>query len=121
MAQEGTAAQMLVAISTYLKPLEEVDEFYPAHIEWLMRHYASGRLLGSGRRVPPTGGVIIARAESREEFLALLAEDPFQQNGLASYEVFEFAPGPLPRRSPQLEEFLGQPLREGRDERDERA
>jgi len=103
---------MFVAISEYLKPLEEVSQFSAAHAAWTMKHYSSGRFLGSGRRVPPVGGIIIARGESREEFLALLAEDPFQQNGLAKYEVFEFNPGPLPRRSAQLEDFLSQPLRE---------
>jgi uncharacterized protein YciI len=110
VAQKARVTQMVVAISTYLKPLEEVDKLYPAHIEWLMKHYTSGRFLGSGPRVPRTGGVILARVESREEFLALLADDPFQQNGVSRYEVFEFTPGPLPRRSPQLEDFLSQPL-----------
>lgn len=103
---EDQATQMVVAISTYLKPLEEVDRFYLAHAEWLMKHYTSGRFLGSGSRVPRTGGVILARVASREEFLALLADDPFQINGVARYEVYEFAPGPLPRRSQQLEDFL---------------
>ncbi len=101
---------MFVAISTYLKPLEEVDKFYPAHIEWLIKHFNAGRFLGSGRRVPPAGGLIIGREESRDAFLALLAEDPFQQHGLASYEVFEFTPGPLPRRSAELEAFLSRPI-----------
>ncbi len=103
---------MFVAISTYLKPLEEVDRFSAAHGAWIMNHYTSGRILGSGRRVPPVGGIILARGESKEEFLALLAEDPFQQNGLARYEVFEFNPGPLPRRSAELEVFLNKPLRQ---------
>ncbi len=64
---------MFVAISTYLKPLEEVDRFSAAHGAWIMKHYASGRILGSGRRVPPIGGIILARGESKEEFLALLS------------------------------------------------
>jgi uncharacterized protein YciI len=101
---------MFVAISTYLRPLEELDQWYPAHYEWLKKHYISGHLLGSGRRVPPVGGIILARAETRQAFLSILAEDPFQQNGLAKYEVIEFNPGPLPRRSPELEAFLSKPL-----------
>ena len=101
---------MFVAISTYLKPLEEVNNASSVHAEWLVKHYASGRVLGSGRLVPPSGGIIIARAESREEFLAFLAEDPFQQRGIAKYEVFEFNPGPLPRRSPELDAFLNKPI-----------
>ncbi len=101
---------MFVAISTYLKPLEEVDQFYPAHIEWLQKHYNAGRFLGSGRRVPPIGGLIIAREESRDAFLALLAEDPFQQHGLASYQVFEFTPRSLPLAAPELDAFLKRPI-----------
>lgn len=103
---------MFVAISVYLKPLEELDRFAAAHGAWIMKHYASGRILGSGRRVPPVGGVILARGESLEEIQAILAEDPFSQNGLAKYELFEFNPGPLPRRSPELEAFLSKPLRQ---------
>src|SRR2546423_882239 len=103
---------MFVAISTYLKPLEELDPWYPAHFEWLMKHYTSGHFLGSGRRVPPVGAIILARAENREEFLSILADDPFQQNGLAQYEIFEFTPGTFPRRSSELEAFLSKPLRE---------
>ena len=102
---------MFVAISVYLKPLEEVSRVGPEHAAWTMKHYASGRFLGSGRRVPPVGGVIIARGDDRAEFLALLTEDPFQQQGIAKYEVYEFDAGPLPRRSAELETFLDTPLR----------
>lgn len=101
---------MFVAISTYLKPLAELDQFYPAHYAWLTKHFAAGDFLGSGRRTPPEGGLIIGRAKSREEFLAFLAEDPFEQNKAAKYEVYEFNPGPLPRRSAELEAFLNRPV-----------
>ena len=100
---------MFVAISTYLKPLEEVSKLASAHADWITKHYAAGRILGSGRLVPPTGGVILARAESLETFHALLAEDPFVQQGVSKYEVFEFTPGSLPRRSAELEAFLTRP------------
>jgi uncharacterized protein YciI len=101
---------MFVAISTYQKPLEEVLQVYPDHLEWLMKHYTAGRFLGSGRRVPPVGGLILAREDSREAFLALLEEDPFQRNGLATYEVFEFNVLPLPARASELEAFLSRPI-----------
>jgi uncharacterized protein YciI len=101
---------MFVAISTYLKSPEEVSAVAPLHNAWTTKHYAAGRILGSGRLVPPTGGVIIAREESREAFLALLAEDPFVQQGVSKYEVYEFTPGPLPRRSAELEAFLTRPI-----------
>jgi uncharacterized protein YciI len=101
---------MFVAISTYLKSPEDVEALAPAHIAWQMRHYADGRFLGSGRRVPPTGAVIIAREESLEAFRALLAEDPFQQQGLVRYDIVEFTPVPVPRRAEELEAFLNKPL-----------
>jgi uncharacterized protein YciI len=107
---------VFVAISVYLKPLEEVNRFSAEHVAWTMKHYASGCFLGSGRRVPPTGGIILARGESLEEFLSLLAEDPFQQHGIAKYELFEFNPGPLPRRSSELEAFLSRPPHENSNE-----
>jgi uncharacterized protein YciI len=101
---------MFVAISTYLKPLDEVTSFASQHAEWITAYYNAGRILGSGRKVPATGGVIIAREESLEAFQALLATDPFVLNGLAEYEVVEFTPGPLPRRSAELEAFLSRPM-----------
>jgi len=103
---------VFIAISVYLKPLEEVNRFSAELAAWIVKHYVSGRFLASGRRVPPVGGIIIARAESQEEFLSMLAEDPYQQHGIAKYEVFEFNPGPLPRRSAELEAFLSRPLRD---------
>jgi uncharacterized protein YciI len=101
---------VFIAISMYLKPLEEVDRFYPEHFAWLEGHYASGHFLASGPRLPRIGGLIIARAESRGAFASILAEDPFEQNGLAKYEIFEFTPGTFPRRSSELEAFLSKPL-----------
>jgi uncharacterized protein YciI len=101
---------MFVAISTYLSPPEDVEALAPAHIAWQMQQYADGRFLGSGRRVPPTGAIIIGREESLEAFRVLLADDPFQQHGLVRYDIFEFTPVPLPRRSEELEAFLNKPL-----------
>jgi uncharacterized protein YciI len=101
---------MFIAISTYLRSPEEIEALAPAHIEWLTRQFGSGRFLGSGRQVPPTGAVIIGREESLEAFRALLANDPFQQNGLVRYAVIEFTPGPPPRRADELDAFLRKPL-----------
>ena len=107
---------MFVAISVYQKPLEEVNQHSAEHAAWIVKHYESGRFLASGRRVPPSGGVIIGRAENLEEFQAVLAQDPYQQLGIAHYDIIEFTPGPLPRRSEELEAFLSRPVREAGDE-----
>lgn len=57
------------------------------HQTFLDQHYASGRFLASGRRVPRDGGVIFACGSDEEEIAALVATDPFAKAGLAEYEL----------------------------------
>jgi len=81
---------VLVLLLTYVKPLAEVDALMGDHMAWLNEHYDAGRFLVSGRRIPRTGGVIVARGEDREEIEALAASDPFVRGGVATCEVIQF-------------------------------
>ena len=81
---------LFVAVLTYLRPLAEMDAAGPDHVAWLQRGYDDGSLLASGRRVPRTGGIIIARGTDVAEVEAHLRTDPFQQRGLASAEMYPF-------------------------------
>ena len=102
--------KMYILISTYTRPLDEVDAVLGDHIEWVTRHYREGRFLVSGRREPPVGGAIVMRARDRDEVDAVLATDPFQRAGLARYEVHEFSATDFPRRSPGFDAFAaGEP------------
>lgn len=83
---------MFIAILTYVRPLEEVDALIPEHVQFLDRHYASGRFIISGRIVPRTGGVILIGGEDKTEVMAILEQDPFKRCGVASYELIEFSP-----------------------------
>jgi uncharacterized protein YciI len=83
---------VFVLLLTYVKPLDEVDALMGAHMAWLKEHYAAGRFVVSGRRVPRTGGVIIARGGDLAEVEALAASDPFVRGGVATCEVIEFRP-----------------------------
>jgi uncharacterized protein YciI len=83
---------MFVVMVKYLKPLTEIDAHLEAHRRFLDQGYASGYLVASGPRVPRTGGVLLAKAPSKEHLWAYLNEDPFSKAGLTSYEVFEFTP-----------------------------
>lgn len=65
---------------------------FPHMLHFFEEQYDAGVFLASGRRVPRTGGVILARAESREALDTLLECDPFAQAGAARYEVVEFIP-----------------------------
>ena len=75
---------------TYVRPLAAVDALMREHVAWLNEQYAAGRFLVSGRRIPRTGGVIVARGDDRAEIEALVASDPFVAAGVATCEVIRF-------------------------------
>jgi len=81
---------MYIVKITYTTPLETVDKFLPAHVEWLHEHEAAGRFFVYGRLVPRTGGIIVARTKDRAELDAAIASDPFKLNDIGTYEVSEF-------------------------------
>jgi uncharacterized protein YciI len=81
---------VFVLLLTYIKPLAEVDALMRRHVAWLNEHYDTGRFLVSGRRIPRTGGVIVARGDDREEIEAVAASDPFVTGGVATCEVIQF-------------------------------
>lgn len=83
---------MFIAILTYKKPLCEVDRFLQAHREYLAKHYAAGDFIMSGPQNPRVGGVIMIKAESRIAVDAIIAQDPFNINGIANYQIVEFTP-----------------------------
>ena len=96
---------MFVVLLTYTRPMEVIDGLLAEHVRFLDAHYATGMFLASGRRVPRTGGVILARASSREALLAILAQDPFWRERAATYEIVEFRPG---KTAPELAVLLEQ-------------
>jgi hypothetical protein len=55
----------------------------------------------------------VARASSEQELRELLRSDPYQQQGLAEYEIFAFEATEFPKRSSGFEAFASSPLREG--------
>ena len=83
---------MFIAILTYKKPLEEVDCFLRAHREYLAKHYAAGDFIASGPQMPRVGGVIMIKANDRTAVEAIIAQDPFNINGIADYQIVEFTP-----------------------------
>ncbi len=83
---------MFVVSLTYTRDLSEVDKHIEPHIAYLEKYYALGKFIASGRKVPRTGGVILASTENREELDRILAEDPFWVAGVAYYDVIEFIP-----------------------------
>jgi uncharacterized protein YciI len=83
---------MFAVILTYKQPMPVVEAHTTAHRAYLDRYYQQGVFLISGRQNPPQGGVILAKADSREHLLRILAEDPFHTENVAEYAIYEFTP-----------------------------
>ena len=81
---------MFILSLTYIAPLEDADKHMEAHMAWVKAGYAQGAFVASGRKVPRTGGVILARGE-RATLEAMCAADPFAVHGIAEYEITETA------------------------------
>lgn len=91
---------MFIINITYKTALENVDRFLAEHITFLEEQYAKGHFIASGRKVPRTGGIILAKTETKEALNAILEKDPFKLNDLALYEVIEFIPS---KTAPELD------------------
>ncbi|HXT69705.1 MAG TPA: YciI family protein [Vicinamibacterales bacterium] len=81
---------MFIIELTYTAPLDRIDAHMKAHMQHSRKHYAAGRFLVSGRKIPRDGGVILATGGTREEVEAIARQDPFVTAGLADVRVVEF-------------------------------
>lgn len=83
-----------IAESTMLPDLPvsetELNEKYiPLHAKHIADGIAAGMVLCAGPK-SEGGGIMVARAESQEDFMAFINRDPFTLFGLARFEVKEF-------------------------------
>ncbi len=94
---------MFIVSVHYQQPLEVVDSHLPAHIAFLDGYFAKGVFIASGRKVPRSGGIILAQGVTRAELEEILERDPFKSNGVAAYEITQFVPN---RTSPGFTQLL---------------
>jgi len=90
----------------HLVPFEQRDQaLIAAHRQFLQQGYDKGHFLLSGPTIPPTGGVLVARADSLEQLNELLAEEPFCEAGLMRFsKIIEFSPV---QHQPILNDWFG--------------
>ena len=81
---------MFVIKLTYRAPLAEIDRLMPEHVEFLRDCFRGGVFIAGGRQTPRAGGVILARASSREDLDEIMSHDPFVVEKAADYEIIEF-------------------------------
>ncbi len=95
---------MFIIDLQYIVPLEELDEHMAGHVKFLNRYYQKGLFVASGRKVPRTGGIILALADTKDEVVAIMNEDPFTRHKLAEYTITEFLTS---QYHPELKSLLG--------------
>ncbi|THF47269.1 YciI family protein [Allorhizobium terrae] len=81
---------MIILSLTYKADIAQADVHMQPHMDWVKQGYERGWFLASGRKVPRTGGVIIAKGD-RAEIEAFVALDPFVIHGIADYDITEVA------------------------------
>ena len=95
---------MFVVLLHYTKPVEEVNQHRPEHLEFLDRCYAAGKFICSGRRTSGTGGVLFVNVATEAEVKEIVKEDPYGLHQLAEYEIIEFVATKYdPRFAPFIE------------------
>ena len=83
-------SDMFIIDLRYIVPLEMLDAHMTEHVKFLQKYYKQNIFVTSGRKVPRTGGIILALADSREQIEAIIQEDPFYTNKLAEFTITEF-------------------------------
>lgn len=90
----STGVSWFVVSLHYVAPLTAIDAAMKAHVAFLEQQRAAGVFIAWGRKLPRTGGIILARGDSRAAIERLMADDPFVSRKLAEVEVTEFSPKP---------------------------
>lgn len=96
---------MFIINLTYIVPLETIDAHMTEHVKFLKEYYKQNIFLVSGRKVPRTGGIILALAKSKEEIEQIMSKDPFCTHKLAEFTVTEFLTS---QSHPDLKRLLSQ-------------
>jgi uncharacterized protein YciI len=81
---------MFIINLNYIVPLEKLDAHMAEHVKFLHKYYNQNVFVASGRKVPRTGGIILALAKSMEEVEKIISEDPFYIHKLAEFTITEF-------------------------------
>jgi len=76
-----------------------------AHVKYLQKYYKQNVFVASGRKVPRTGGIILALCESKEKVEKIVQEDPFYIHRLAEFTITEFLTS---QSHPGFKEFMNQ-------------
>ncbi|GAB3908584.1 YciI family protein [Mucilaginibacter boryungensis] len=94
---------MFIIDLNYIVPLDELDVHMADHVKYLRKYYRKNIFVASGRKVPRTGGIILALADDAATMNKIICEDPFYKYELAEFTVIEFLTS---QYHPDLKTFL---------------
>jgi uncharacterized protein YciI len=94
---------MFIIDLVYIVPLEELDSHMADHVKYLRKYYKKNIFVASGRKVPRTGGIILAIGTTKAEIEKIITEDPFFKHELAEFTITEFNTS---QYHPDLAKFL---------------
>ena len=83
---------MYLMISTYLAPIDQVDEARAAHLAFVDELERAGVLVSAGRQHPPVGGILLLDVDTEARAHELLTDDPYVRQGLAEYAATGWQP-----------------------------
>jgi uncharacterized protein YciI len=69
----------------------QINKAIPLHREWAKQQLAAGVLVQAGKW-GDSGGMIVVKAETREEADRVVNQDPFVEAGLITFETAELHP-----------------------------
>jgi uncharacterized protein YciI len=95
---------MFIINLNYIVPLEKLDAHMGEHMKFLREYYKKNVFVASGRKVPRTGGIILALGKSKDEVEKIMNEDPFIKLKLSEFSVLEFLTS---QHHPDLKKLLG--------------
>ena len=81
---------MFIINLNYIVPLDKLDVHMTDHVKFLKKYYQKNVFVASGRKVPRTGGIILAQAPSKDIIEKIIREDPFYIHKLAEFTITEF-------------------------------
>ena len=83
---------MYLMVSTYRRPLDEVDAVRAEHFAFMDKLEAAGLVVAAGRQQPPVGGIVLLDVATEAEARVIMAGDPYVLHGVADYEPIGWNP-----------------------------
>lgn len=83
---------MMLMISEYTRPLDEVQTLRAEHLTFLDSLAERDLVVDAGMKTPPTGGVVLLAVDNPDEGLRIMADDPYAKAGFSVYQAVGWKP-----------------------------